>query len=611
MPSVPADAGDAPGVGRQGPADADTPGAAETGRAPAGTPQAAQAEAVVAPGLAPAGTPQAAQAEAVVAPGLAPAEPPARTGAAAARGPAPAGPTAAAEVEASAATPSAASAKTPGAAPATTPRAAAATTPRAAAATTPGAAAATTPGAAPAATPGAASAMAPGAASAAAPRAPAPPLRAELRATLALAAPLALTNVSQVALTLTDTIFLGHLSTEALGAATLGATLFWVAAAALLGLGFGVAAAFARARGAGRPVGATARAAVIAGLLAVPPLWLILWFSGPILRGLGQDPLLADLAQDYLRAMGWGVLPFYGFLVLRGWTAACERPGAALAVTLIAILANALFDWVLIFGLGLGITGAGLASALSNTLMFGGLAWLVARDPVLGDRTAWAGSWAEGLAGLRALLRLSLPVVGSMTLEVAVFGAAAILVGLFGAVAIAAHGIALQVASATFMVPLGVSQAATARVGLAAGAGQRASARRAGSVAIGVSAVFMAASAAGLMLGGGAIAALFLGPGNPGAAETLAQAASLLLLAGLFQLGDGVQVTAAGALRGLADTRVPMWLAALGYWGVGLPVGALLAFPLGLGAEGVWAGLVLGLSVVAVLMTARWLRLSG
>jgi MATE family multidrug resistance protein len=437
-----------------------------------------------------------------------------------------------------------------------------------------------------------------------------PPLRAELRATLALSAPLALTNVSQVALTLTDTIFLGHLSTEALGAATLGATLFWAAAAALLGLGFGVAAAFARARGAGRPVGATARASVIAGLLAVPPLWLILWVSGPILRGLGQDPLLADLAQDYLRAMGWGVLPFYGFLVLRGWTAACERPGPALAVTLVAILANALFDWVLIFGLGLGIVGAGLASALSNTLMFGGLAWLVARDPVLGDRTAWAGSWAGGVAGLPALLRLSLPVVGSMTLEVAVFGAAAILVGLFGTVAIAAHGIALQVASATFMVPLGVSQAATARVGLAAGAGRRASARRAGSVAIGVSAAFMLASAAGLMLGGGAIAALFLGPGNPGAAETLAQAASLLLLAGLFQLGDGVQVTAAGALRGLADTRVPMWLAALGYWGVGLPVGALLAFPLGLGAEGVWAGLVLGLSVVAVMMTARWLRLS-
>jgi MATE family multidrug resistance protein len=449
----------------------------------------------------------------------------------------------------------------------------------------------------------------------AAPRGEAAPLRAEIRATLALAGPLALTNLSQIALTLTDTLFLGRLSTEALGAATLGAALFWSAAAALLGLGFGTAAAFARDRGAGRPVGDVARASALAGLAAMLPLGLAMWEAGALLRLLGQDAVLADLAQEYLRAMLWGALPFYGFLVLRGWTAACERPGPALAVTLLAIAANALFDWLLIFGAfglpGLGIAGAGLASTLSNLVMFGGLAWLVARDPLLGDRRAWAGSWAAGAAALPGLLRLSLPVVGSLMLEVMVFGAAAVVVGLFGAVAIAAHGIALQVASATFMVPLGISQAATARVGLAAGAGERAAARRAGGVAILLAGGFMALSAACLVAFGTVLAGLFLSPGNPGAEETLALATLLLLLAGLFQLGDGVQVSAAGALRGLADTRVPMWLAAFGYWGVGLPAGALLAFPLGLGATGVWLGLVVGLTAVAALMTARWLRLSG
>ena len=445
--------------------------------------------------------------------------------------------------------------------------------------------------------------------------APAAPLRAEIRATIALAGPLALTNVSQIALTLTDTLFLGHFSTEALGAATLGAALFWAAAAALLGLGFGTAAAFARERGAGRPVGDVARAAALAGAVAMLPLGLVMWHAGAVLRLLGQDAVLADLAQDYLRTMLWGALPFYGFLVLRGWTAACERPGPALIVTLVAIGANALFDWVLIFGAfglpALGIAGAGLASTLSNLLMFAGLVWLVARDPRLGERRAWAGGWSGGLAALPGLLRLALPVVGSIMLEVMVFGAAAVVVGLFGAVAIAAHGIALQVASATFMVPLGISQAATARVGLAAGAGDRAAAQRAGGVAIGLAACFMALSAAFLFAFGAVIAGWFLAPGNPGTPETLALATLLLLLAGVFQLGDGVQVAAAGALRGLADTRVPMWLAAFGFWCVGLPAGALLAFPLGLGAAGVWLGLVVGLSVVAGLMTARWLRLSA
>jgi MATE family multidrug resistance protein len=161
------------------------------------------------------------------------------------------------------------------------------------------------------------------------------------------------------------------------------------------------------------------------------------------------------------------------------------------------------------------------------------------------------------------------------------------------------------------MVPMGIGQAATSRVGLMAGAGRPGAAARAGHVAVAMGAGFMAASAVMLILFAGPLAWLFLTPGNPGAAETAALAATLLAVAGLFQLADGVQAVAAGALRGLKDTGVPMLLAGLGYWVIGLPTGLALAFPAGLGALGLWIGLATGLLIVAVLMLRRWIRMSA
>jgi MATE family multidrug resistance protein len=310
----------------------------------------------------------------------------------------------------------------------------------------------------------------------------------------------------------------------------------------------------------------------------------------------------------------WGMPCFCAFLALRGFLAAEQRPGAALVVSLGGIALNIPLNWWLIHGgLGvpaLGVMGAGLASSFCNLAMLAGLLWLIARDRHLRRFRILGRFWRFDAGRLREVWVIGLPIAGAMLLEIGVFAFAAIVMGWMGALAVAAHAIAVQLATATFMVPMGIGHAATARVGLATGAGDARGAARAGWVALAMGAIFMAASATAMIVGGGAIAWAFLDPTNPGAAETAALAATLLVVAGLFQLADGVQAVAAGALRGLKDTAVPMLLAGFGYWVAGLPLGLLLAFALGFGPVGVWIGLAAGLVLVAALMTWRWIRLS-
>jgi multidrug resistance protein, MATE family len=447
---------------------------------------------------------------------------------------------------------------------------------------------------------------------------------AEARATLALAAPLALTNLSQFALTLTDALILGHLSTEALAAATLGANLYWALWAPAFGLALAAAPLLAQARGAGRRTGGAgrgwvremrrgARQALWAAALLILPAWVLLWQTEAILAAIGIAPSLAAEAGTYNHWLMWGMLPFCGFVVLRGFLAAMERPGPALAVAVAAIGANAVLDWLLVFGAfgwpGMGVAGAGLASTLANLGMLGGLLALVGRDRRLSRFHLLGRFWRPDSAKLWEVFRLGLPIAGAMLLEIGVFSAAALAVGGFGPVATAAHAVAIQTAGLTFMVPMGIGQAATARVGLAAGAGDPKGAARAGWTAIALGAGFMAATALALVLGSGTIPWAFLDRADPDAAAAASLGATLLVIAGIFQLADGVQAVASGALRGLKDTRGPMWLAALGYWGIGLPLGLVLAWPAGLGPVGLWAGLAAGLGVVAALMLRRWKRI--
>jgi MATE family multidrug resistance protein len=438
----------------------------------------------------------------------------------------------------------------------------------------------------------------------------------ELRAMVALAWPLALTNLSQIALVLTDTLFLGQLGELPLAAATLGGNLYFIAMSLPFGLAFAATAMMSqekgRVRGHMREMRRTFRQSAWLGVMVFVPLAVTLWHSGAILRTTGQDPALAASAQVFVRAMMWGLLPFYGFMLLRGFLSALERPGAALWVSLAAIGLNALLDYVLVAGgFGgprLGVLGAGLASATSNLFMFLGLAALVATDRRM-SRFRLAGRfWRADWRRMAEILRIGMPIAGTMVLEIGIFSGTALVMGWFGPAAVAAHAVALQIASSTFMIPMGIGQAATARVGLAFGAADAAGLRRAGWTAIGLAAGFMVATATLLATLSASLAALFL---PPDLEATRRLAATLLMVAALFQMADGVQVAAAGALRGLKDTRFPLFYAALGYWGLGLPIGMVLGFPLGMGPVGVWLGLASGLAVVAVLLTLRWRRLSA
>ncbi len=451
------------------------------------------------------------------------------------------------------------------------------------------------------------------------------PWRAEARATLALAWPLALTNLSQHAMSLTDSIVLGWLSTEALAAATLGANLYWMMMAPALGVALAAGPLLAQARGRGRGLGAGgrgwvpemrrgARGSLWAAAAVLAPCLLVLWWGEAALRLTGQDPHLAALAGEFLRTMMWGLVPFTLFVVLRGYLAAMERPGPALAIALGAVALNAAICPVLVFGClgwpGLGIPGAGLASSIANLLMALGLLGLIARDRRLARIRLLGRWWRPDVPMLREVLRIGLPIAAALLLEMGVFSAASFAMGWFGAVAVAAHAIALQTSAMTFMVPMGIGQAATARVGLLVGAGDRPGAARAGWTAIALGAGFMTAMAVLLILARDAIAWTFLDRTDSQAAEAAALGAMLLLIAGVYQLADGVQAVAAGALRGLKDTAVPMLLAALGYWVAGLPLGLLLALGLGHGPPGIWIGLAAGLGAVAVPMLLRWRALA-
>lgn len=453
--------------------------------------------------------------------------------------------------------------------------------------------------------------------------APAPPARAaggawlaEIRATVALAWPIALTNLSQMAMGITDAAMLGNYDAVALAASAIGLALYWSVAIAGLGLAFGSAPLMAQALGRRRHAVRDVRRSARMGLWATAgfalPATLLLWQAETILLALGQDPVIAAPAALYVRTLLPGLLPFWWFMVLRSFVSALERPKPALVATIIAIPLNGLLDWLFIFGRfglpELGIVGAGLASAASMTAMMAMLLIVCVTDRQFRRYALLGRLWRLDRQRMAELLRISLPIVGALLFEVMVFNAAVLLVGWIDAVSVAAHAIAIQCASLTFMVPMGIAQAATVRVGLAAGGRDHAGAGRAGWTALALGVAFMGSTALTFVIVPGPIVSLFLDPALPRADEVAALGTRLLMVAGLFQVVDGVQVIGAGALRGLKDTRVPMLFAAIGYWVLGLPVGAALAFGMGLGAIGIWFGLAFGLAVVAVLLVRRWSR---
>ena len=440
----------------------------------------------------------------------------------------------------------------------------------------------------------------------------------EFKASLALGWPLIFTNLAQTALVTTDIIFLGHLGADTLAAGALSASLYQIFMIFCIGLVSAtipiLATAIGRRRHAVREVRRTVRQGLWTAVLVCMPVWVILWHSEAILITFGQNPVLAARSVEFMHTLQWALLPYLGYIVLRSLLAAMERPLWALFIAACAIVFNAILGWCLILGHwgapALGLAGAGIASTCSSTLMFFGLSLVLVRHPSFRRYRLFGYAWRADWQRLTEIWRLGTPIAITFTLESLVFYAAVMLMGIIGDTALAAHAIAMQIATITFMVPLGFGQVATVRVGLAWGRGDTSGVTRSGwaSYTLGVGCMGLAALV--MWLAPKTLIGLFIDTRlaeNQGIVEL---AIHFLAFAALFQIADGAQAVSSGMLRGLHDTRVPMLLAAIGYWVLGVPIGVFLAFVVDLKGIGIWIGLATGLSIVAVLLTWRWQKRS-
>ena len=440
------------------------------------------------------------------------------------------------------------------------------------------------------------------------------PWRGELRATLALAWPLILANLTQQVIQATDVLLMGRLGATQLAAATLALNLTWVFSIFLLGLITASSPMMATALGqrsnAVRDVRRTFRAGLWLIAIVMPPYWLLLWHAGHLLLAFGQSPELASEGQRFLRAYMWLVAPWLLFQLLRNFVAALERPRIILWLSIGGIALNALISWSLIFGRfglpALGLVGSGIGSTITWLILCGALVAVTSLDRQFRRFHLFGNWWRFDRQRTMAMLRLGWPIGATMGLEIGVFALAAFFMGWIGAPAVAAHAIALQLAALTFMVPLGLGQAATVRVGLALGRNDSDGIARAGWTAWVLGVGFMGTMALAMWSMPHRLVTLFVDD-VPANALVIGLAVSFVRVAAAFQLVDGAQVIGAGMLRGLHDTRWPLIFAFVGYWIVGLGIGSWLAFGADWKGVGIWIGLASGLAVVAVMMLARWI----
>lgn len=434
---------------------------------------------------------------------------------------------------------------------------------------------------------------------------------AETRTLAALAAPIVVTQVGAMMLGVVDMLMVGSLGREALAAASLGT--LWTMGTLVLGQGvvLGMDPVLTQAHGAGdgRAVGLALQRGLVVAAAAGLPVTLLWAATEPALILVGQDPHLAALAGDYVRVQLPSAGFYLGFTALRSYLQGRGIVAPGLWVTVVANLLNALFNWALIFGhLGfpaLGLVGAGIATGITRSLMFILLGLLVWRARLYdGAWLAWSRA-AVDRRGLVEILGHGVPVGLQLGLEVWAFQGATVLAGWLGDAELAAHTVALNLASLSFMVPLGIGIAAVTRVGNLIGAGDRRAAQRAAWVALAMGAAVMTVSAVTFVSLRHALPGLYTD--DP---AVLALAAAALPIAGTFQLLDGTQVVGGGILRGMGRTRPAALFNLVGYYAIGLPVGYWLAFEAGMGLPGIWWGLTIGLAVVAASLVA-WIAARG
>lgn len=441
------------------------------------------------------------------------------------------------------------------------------------------------------------------------------PFRDHLRAHIKLGLPLVGSHIAQIAIGMTDTVMLGWYDVKALAALVLATSFFMV----MFLFGSGFAFAVMPLVSAASEVGDEMRIRrvtrmglwVSAGFaLAVLPVFL---FAAPIMRAIGQDAGLAEAAQTYLRIQGWGIIPALAVMVLKSYLSGLERTRVQLLVVIAAALANAGLNYILIFGRfgapELGIRGAAIASLAVQVISVAALAVYAVR--AFPRHALLNRLWKPDWEALGEVATMGGQVALTILAEAGMFSFSSMLVGTLGTVPLAAHGIALQLASLSFMVPLGISNAATVRAGRALGRRDPGALRRGA----------LAAYALGLGAAGIAVALFvtlpqvlvgaFLDPAEPLRGDILALGSQLLLVAAVFQLADATQVLSLSLLRGIHDTRAPMWIAAASYWLIGAPAGWTFGIALGGGAVGVWLGLVAGLGSAAVFLSVRFWRRSA
>lgn len=438
-----------------------------------------------------------------------------------------------------------------------------------------------------------------------------PETRLEARELLLLAGPLIAAQIAGIAANFVDTVMAGRLGPEALGAVAVGASTWMTLSLTATGVLAALSPTVAQLRGAGRRDEITpwTRQSLWIGLGIAALSMVFLRSIEPLLVSIGVDAALVPLIVGYSKAISWGLPGLCGYLVLRLMSEGLALTRPAMYFGLIGAGVNVVGNYALMFGHWgfpqLGVVGCGYSTAIVSWIQFVGLAVYVGRRSHYGDLRLFERVELPDPARLRELLRVGLPIGGAIFVESSLFSSVAYLVATLGALAVAAHQIAINIVAILFMIPLGLSMAITVRVGHARGREDAAGTRRAGGVGMGIALAIQVVSAAVIVLFPDVIVRIYTDD-----ARVAEFAAGLLFLAAIFQLSDGLQVSAAGALRGLKDTRMPMLMTIVAYWMIGLPVGYALGFRLGHGAAGLWSGLIAGLSVASIFLPWRFHRLT-
>ena len=427
-----------------------------------------------------------------------------------------------------------------------------------------------------------------------------------------LGMPLVGSNMAYVIIGSTDTLMLGHYSVEALAAQTIAHSFFFLIFLAGSGFAWAVMPMVASHAEAGqitelRRVTRMGIWASVALGIAVMPLLLS---GNTVMRWMGQEPELIPLSKAYLDIVAWGIFPGLLVMTLRSYLSALERTQVVMWVTVAVAVLNVGANWLLIYGnLGfpeLGIRGAAIASL---TVQVGSLVALAVYIRIVEPthqlfRRVWRVDWAA----LARVLRLGWPISATTLAETTLFTASAIMMGWLGTLPLAAHGVAIQLASMAFVIHLGFSNAVTVHVGQFAERRDAEALRREGVASVGLSLFVSAVTIFVFVIFAEALSAIFIGPDEPQRDAVIAAAAGLLMIAAVFQTFDGLQVIGLGLLRGFQDANVPMIYATLAYGLIGLPASYILGFTLEYGGQGVWFGLVIGLAVAAVLLIGRYWR---